>query len=321
MSQKTFIPVSFSLALLSMFLPFIRYEVFGWDLFSMTGFELVFSIESVINVQIFALAAVVGIISSFTGNQSTPLLTTICGSVGLLALGTFTFMGTGAFSGLYAEYGLYLAGFFMLAATLLSLMNLQTPAFSGAKSQGLTAPGAGHFGGLPPQRIPHHPRNINVDQQMRSPTDTQGYPSVQSPINQTTVPMGYLPTAAAPRNIVPQHYQNVTTGLLAGYPKMIGISGQYAGQKIDLSSGPVTIGRDPSIANLVYRQTNKDVSRRHCTVSYDHSRQSFTIVDTSTNGTFLLPFERLTQGRQVQINSGTRFFISDPSEQFEVRVD
>jgi hypothetical protein len=320
MSQKTFIPVSFSLALLSMFLPFLRYEVFGWDLFSMTGFELIFSIQSVINVQIFALAAVAGIILSFTGNQSTSLLTTICGAVGLLALGILMFMGTGAFTSLYPEFGLYIAGFFMLAATLLSLMSLQTPAFSGARTQGRTAPAAGHLGGSPPQRTPYSPRNISVNQQMHSLDDTQGYPSVQSPTNQATVPMGYTHTAAAPRN-VPQHYQHVASGLMAGYPKLIGISGQYAGQRIDLSSEPVTIGRDPGIANLVYRQTNKDVSRRHCTVSYDHNRQSFTIVDSSTNGTFILPYERLIQGKQVQIESGARFFISDPSEQFEVRLD
>jgi hypothetical protein len=334
MNNKWLSPIAFILAILCLFLPFASLSCEGQAISTKSGFELATGFTELfeqvppnIYIIFFIMAAVAGLIFSLMQISRPSVITAICGGAGIAALLLFMVdinnRVRANYEGLLVvvlEYGFYLAGFFLLAAILLSLVNLKTPAFSGARTQGKPATGAGHFGGPPPQRMPSGARNISFNQQMHPQVDPLVYPSAQPPINQATVPIGYSPTAAVPRNI-PQHYQHVAAGQTASFPKLIGISGQYAGQKIDLSSGPVTIGRDPSVANLVYRQTNKDVSRRHCTVSYDPNRQSFTIVDSSTNGTFLLPYERLIQGKQVQIESGARFFISDPSEQFEVRLE
>jgi hypothetical protein len=124
-----------------------------------------------------------------------------------------------------------------------------------------------------------------------------------------------------PDREIPKYYSSVDVNKPDTSPKLVGISGQYAGQKVDLGSGKVSIGRDPSIANLIYPHSFKDISRKHCTVSYDPDRKSFFIEDDSTNGTFLFPQNRLKQGQPVQINNGTRFFLSDPSEQYEVKME
>jgi len=101
-------------------------------------------------------------------------------------------------------------------------------------------------------------------------------------------------------------------------PKLIGVSGRYAGQVVDLSRGQVAIGRDPNVAHLTYPNTNDYISRKHCVIHFDENRQKFILQDTSTNGTYLYPGERLAYGLPVQIESGTRFFIGEPREQYEL---
>lgn len=329
MSLKNLIPISFALVILSLFLPFVSMYSFGFQIISITGYQLGFALDSVLYLQIVALAALVGIILGALNMQSSGLFTTVCGVIGLIALGIYfiELQGVGGSPLLdlsyVPEFGFYLALLFMLIATLLSFFNIQkTASLSGARTQAFVNPGigSGQVNRPLPKGIPSGPGNIQVNQTMPSPNIPAMHPPAHAPFNQVTEPMGYNPTEARPRNI-PQHYQNLAAGHVTGLPKLIGISGQYAGQIIDLSSGPVTIGRDPSIAHLVYMQTNKEVSRKHCTISFDSNRQRFIIEDSSTNGTFLFPQERLQHGKPVQIESGARFFISDPSEQFEVRIE
>jgi len=168
----------------------------------------------------------------------------------------------------------------------------------------------------PPKSLKNQDYKIK---QVPPPVIPQAYQDLY-PAEYVSSDVEYKPTDRAPVNF--PHY-NKLSGFIPAVkiPLLVGISGQYAGQKIGLDKGPVVIGRDPMVANLIYANSDKAVSRKHCTVSYDRGRSYFTIVDTSTNGTFLLPQERLRQGMPVQIESGSRFFISDPSEQFEVRVE
>ncbi len=327
MNKRIFVPALFSLVLVSLFLPFVKYEAFGFELFTRTGFQLAYELDSVIFIQVLALAALAGIILSLMGNKSTASIITFSGAVGLVSLGIYMFSIISKTpdpyigSNIVLEYGSYLAFIAILAATLLSFINLQSPSSKGSVNPGRMVPGAGPLGRATPQGRPYGSESSNINQQVNTPYESRGYHPQTSPVHHAMPPAGYQsPTAAAQRN-VPQHYQQVVTGPASGNPKLVGISGQYAGQKIDLGSGPVTIGRDPSIANLVYMQTKQEVSRKHCTISYDFNRHSFTIIDSSTNGTYLLPHQRIIQGKPVQIYSGSRFFISDPNEQFEVRFE
>ncbi len=104
-------------------------------------------------------------------------------------------------------------------------------------------------------------------------------------------------------------------------PKLVGISGQFAGRTIDLSHGQVTIGRDPQISQLAYPYSNVNISRKHCTVRYDDKTQRLIIEDSSSNGTFIHSQGRLNYGQPVYLENGTRFFLSDPSEQYEFRLE
>lgn len=104
-------------------------------------------------------------------------------------------------------------------------------------------------------------------------------------------------------------------------PVLIGISGQYAGQRIDLRDIRVTIGRDPEVAHLIYDSRSEDISRRHCTLFFDDNNGNFVLEDYSSNGTFIEPNVRLAHGRPVYLNHGDRFYLVDRSDLFEVRLE
>lgn len=99
-----------------------------------------------------------------------------------------------------------------------------------------------------------------------------------------------------------------------------GISGQFAGQEVDFSTGSVTIGRDPRLCQVVFPQSETDISRKHCTIRYDEASNTFTLEDFSSNGTFLSSSQKLEQGKPVTLKPGDRFYVSDPKHVFEVKV-
>ncbi len=112
------------------------------------------------------------------------------------------------------------------------------------------------------------------------------------------------------------------TGVMASRPALRGVAGQYAGKSFSLDAGPSILGRDQRAANLVFAAEADSISKRHCTVSWDATRGTFVVEDLgSTNGTYLATGERLAPGRPRDLPSGSRFFIGDLRNQFEVRME
>ena len=104
-------------------------------------------------------------------------------------------------------------------------------------------------------------------------------------------------------------------------PFLKGISGHFAGKTASLGEGTIVIGRDPRLAKLVYPQSNDEISRKHCSVYFDGKTREFVLEDHSSNGTFLSANERLTSGKSVYLKSGERFYLADPKEVFEVKLE
>ncbi|UNC91457.1 trypsin-like peptidase domain-containing protein [Candidatus Contubernalis alkaliaceticus] len=100
-----------------------------------------------------------------------------------------------------------------------------------------------------------------------------------------------------------------------------GISGQFAGQTMELVGGQLIIGRDPRLAQLVYPQSCEEISRKHATVRFDERTQKFILEDSSSNGTFLSSQERLEPGKPYYLNSGERFYVADSKEVFELKME
>jgi hypothetical protein len=99
---------------------------------------------------------------------------------------------------------------------------------------------------------------------------------------------------------------------------LVGVAGTYAGQKIPLSSRPVVLGRDPSIANLVFPTAAEHVSKRHCQVTCDGSGRVVLEDSWSSNGTFMAAGERLSAGKPRELRAGDRFYLGSQTNLFEV---
>ena len=96
------------------------------------------------------------------------------------------------------------------------------------------------------------------------------------------------------------------------------LSGVYAGNQLEVGSQPIIIGRDPAQANLVIPENQTEISGRHVSVWFDDVRQTFMLLDTSTNGTYLMSGERIARDRPYPIYPGTRFYLCNTNTSFEV---
>lgn len=104
-------------------------------------------------------------------------------------------------------------------------------------------------------------------------------------------------------------------------PVVKGVSGHFAGQTLELVNGRLSIGRDPSMAQLVYPQDVQDISRKHCTISYEEGSKRFVIEDSSSNGTYLSSGQKLESGKPYHVNPGSRFYLVDSKEMFSLAVE
>ena len=171
---------------------------------------------------------------------------------------------------------------------------------------------------------PGTPPTPGAPQQQASPAgnmhQAQGQVQAQSqPSGQAQQPPGSGQAVSDPPGGAPK---TVAKGSSAGTQAvLIGVSGYFAGNKLELGQGRMSIGRDPRLSQLVYPQDNEEISRKHCTIFYEDKIGQFGLEDSSSNGTFLSSNERLETGKTYYLKPGDRFFITDPKETFEVKVE
>ena len=171
---------------------------------------------------------------------------------------------------------------------------------------------------------PGTPPTPGAPQQQASPAgnmhQAQGQVQAQSQSSgQAQQPPGGGQAVSDPPGGAPK---TVAKGSSAGTQAvLIGVSGYFAGNKLELGQGRMSIGRDPRLSQLVYPQDNEEISRKHCTIFYEDKIGQFGLEDSSSNGTFLSSNERLETGKTYYLKPGDRFFITDPKETFEVKVE
>ncbi len=104
-------------------------------------------------------------------------------------------------------------------------------------------------------------------------------------------------------------------------PVIKGVSGHFAGQTLELVENQIVIGRDPRLAQLVYPQDREEISRKHLTIRFDDKTHKFNLVDSSSNGTYLSSKQKLEPSETYYLNPGDKFYLTDPNESFEVKVE
>jgi hypothetical protein len=103
-------------------------------------------------------------------------------------------------------------------------------------------------------------------------------------------------------------------------PYLVGVSDALREQRFPLADGPIVIGRDPAVANIIL--DSSAVSKRHCGVSFDAKVTTFLLEDFgSTNGTFTADGERVKTGERLLLKAGDRFYLADTGHQFAVTLE
>lgn len=99
---------------------------------------------------------------------------------------------------------------------------------------------------------------------------------------------------------------------------MIGLKGIYADAEIPFKDGEyITLGRFAS-NNLVFEGQEK-ISRNHCKIKWNCNTGQYTIIDFSTNGTFINgSSDCLPQNLEIEIMPGTVIAFGDESNTFRL---
>lgn len=101
-----------------------------------------------------------------------------------------------------------------------------------------------------------------------------------------------------------------------------GISGEFAGQTIQLTRGELIMGTESRLCGLVFRQAAEGISKRHCIVGIDQTPGYFFLEDTwSEKGTFLASGRRLAPGSPCKMRPGDRFYLADIQNLFEIDME
>ncbi|MBO5303943.1 MAG: FHA domain-containing protein [Lachnospiraceae bacterium] len=100
---------------------------------------------------------------------------------------------------------------------------------------------------------------------------------------------------------------------------MVGMKGMYKGAEIPFADGEyVKMGRLTD-NHLVFERGQGKVSRNHCKIKWDSSTEKYTIVDYSSNGTFVDGAEDcLPQNLEIQLMPGTVIALGDETNVFRL---
>lgn len=91
-------------------------------------------------------------------------------------------------------------------------------------------------------------------------------------------------TAASAALLVPLVRQNSLSA-----PALIGVKGRYSGCAFPIEvNDRLILGRDASVCNIIFDETDSGISRCHCTIGYNSLQNTYFITDYSSNGTYIV---------------------------------
>jgi len=102
--------------------------------------------------------------------------------------------------------------------------------------------------------------------------------------------------------------------------EIVAVTGPLAGTVYSVDESGVVIGREAVSCNIVIPKSQGKVSRVHCYVTYNPMSGVFVLNDrNSSHGTYLANGKKVAPNVPAALNSGDRFYLSTPSNTFEVR--
>lgn len=133
------------------------------------------------------------------------------------------------------------------------------------------------------------------------------YPSNESMIGGSWVPVNAKEENDSDPETVP---------ILKGY--LYGLNGSCAGYNFELTPDEEFIlGKDASVSSIVIDPSFKEISRKHCGITYNSNTDGFTIIDYSSNGTWANDM-KLNRGEAAFFPKGTIIKLANDKNKFRL---
>ena len=97
------------------------------------------------------------------------------------------------------------------------------------------------------------------------------------------------------------------------------ISGIYEGSEFPLQAGEnILIGRDASICNIVYPESNREISRQHCSITFLPDASGYEIITMATYGLHIGKYLSRS-GEKLKIKRGSVLSLDDNKNIFVLK--
>jgi len=104
-------------------------------------------------------------------------------------------------------------------------------------------------------------------------------------------------------------------------PKVVCISGTYAGKAFPVTGQGIMIGRDKDSCEIAFPESTQGISRVHCKIQFNQQTQMFVLYDLgSTYGTFTEYSAKVLQGQPVAMKPGEGFYLASRAYLFRVSL-
>lgn len=106
------------------------------------------------------------------------------------------------------------------------------------------------------------------------------------------------------------------TEMLLG--RITGVSGSSRGYCIEMKDGEeIIIGKDPKVANIIIDSKYKEVSRKHCGITYIAMSNEYQVIDYSVNGTYV-EGKRIPVRVKKKVSAGTEIVLGETENKFRL---
>ena len=111
----------------------------------------------------------------------------------------------------------------------------------------------------------------------------------------------------------------VTAGRRSQTGVIRGVSGMYQGFDFPIEHNEeISIGCDPSAANIIIDDEGSYISPVHCVIRYDAMQCTYLVTDYSSSGTFTADGARLSSGIPKMINRGESVYLATTQNTFQL---
>lgn len=99
--------------------------------------------------------------------------------------------------------------------------------------------------------------------------------------------------------------------------KITGSAGVYRGKSFEIEDGcEIVFGRDPSVCNIIFSNSEIEISRKHCSIKYIGISESFYVSVYSKNGVMYDGNHRIEAGSSAMLRKGTVISLGTVKNQF-----